>query len=199
MSTSRDQIAELLGRLDTPGAASARRTAATDDLRLEVEGLGPLRFPVSRAQAEELCRLARPARYGRGEETLLDRHVRDTWEVPKSRVKIDRRRFGRTLLPVLDDLRADLGLPDGCRLRAELHSLLVYAPGQFFLPHQDSEKEDEMVGTLVVTLPSDFRGGALVVEHRGERATYGATKGRLSLSSRRRARSGTMASRIGHD
>ena len=61
-------------------------------------------------------------------------------------MKIDRRRWNRTLLPVLEELRADLGLADGCRLEAELHSFLVYGPGQFFLPHQDSEKADAMAG-----------------------------------------------------
>jgi hypothetical protein len=42
--------------------------------------------------------------------------------------------------------------------------MLVYAPGQFFAPHQDSEKADAMIGTLVVTLPSASKGGVLVVE-----------------------------------
>lgn len=180
-TTVRDEIGELLRELGAGGAGSARHTAPADDLRLEVKGLGRLRMPVDPVQAEELCRLARPARYGRGEETLLDRRVRDTWEIPKSRVKIDRRRWNRTLLPVLEALRADLGLPDGSHLEAELHSMLVYAPGQFFLPHQDSEKADEMVGTLAVTLPGSFRGGALVVEHRGEKATYRATEKTLSF------------------
>jgi len=76
---------------------------------------------------------------------------------------------------------ADLGLSEGSRLEAELHSMLVYAPGQFFLPHQDSEKADEMVGTLVVTLPSAFRGGTLVVEHQGESASYRGSKKHLSF------------------
>lgn len=180
-TTERDEIGELLRELVAPGAFSARRTAPADDLHLDVEGLGRLRMPVDPYQAEELCRLARPARYGRGEETLLDSRVRDTWEVPKSRVKIDRRRFDRSLQPVLDGLRADLGLPEGARLRAELHSMLVYAPGQFFLPHQDSEKTNEMVGTLVVTLPGSFQGGALRVEHRGKKRTYRGTPKSLSF------------------
>ncbi len=128
------------------------------------------------AQARQLCRLGRPARYGRGEQTLVDPRVRDTWEIPLSRVKLDKRRWNKTLMPVLDGLREDLGLPPGCELKAELRSMLVYAPGQFFVPHQDSEKDDAMVGSLVVTLPSSFKGGALVVEHRGEAATYRSAK-----------------------
>ena len=74
-------------------------------------------------------------------------------------MRIDRRRWNKTLGPVLAELRAELGLPDGCRLRAQLHSVLMYEQGQFFAPHKDSEKVDAMVGTLVVTLPSTSRGG----------------------------------------
>jgi hypothetical protein len=98
-----ERIGETLGAIGSPGCFTARRTAPADDLQLEVQGLGRLRLPVSRDQAERLCRLARPARYGRGEKMLLDRRVRDTWEIPRSRVKIDRRRWNRTLLPVLED------------------------------------------------------------------------------------------------
>lgn len=180
-TTALDQIAELLGEMSAPGGFSARRTAAAEDLHIEVKGFGPLRFPISQAQAKRLCSLARPARYGRGEQTLLDRQVRDTWSIPKSRVKIDQRQWNRTLRPVLEGLRADLGLPDGCRLKVELHGMLVYGPGQFFQPHQDSEKADEMIGTLVVTLPSAFEGGAIVVEHQGDQITYRASKRPLSF------------------
>lgn len=175
------RIARLLGEVRAAGSFAARRTAASDDLHLEVKGVGLLRLPVSRLQAEQLCRIARPARYGQGEQTLLDRRVRDTWEVPRSRVKIDRRRWNRTLVPVLEALHADLGLPDGSSLKADLHSMLVYAPGQFFARHQDSEKADDMVGTLVVTLPGAFTGGALVVEHQGEKVSSRASKNLLSF------------------
>ena len=64
---------------------------------------------------------------------------------------------------MLDGIRDELGLPGSAMLRAELHSLLVYEPGQFFLPHQDSEKHDALVGTLAVTLPSRHSGCELVV------------------------------------
>lgn len=175
------RIARLLGEVRAAGSFAARRKAAGDDLHLEVKGVGVLRLPISRRQAEQLCRIARPARYGQGEQTLLDRRVRDTWEVPRSRVKIDRRRWNRTLVPVLEALRADLGLPDGSSLKADLHSMLVYAPGQFFARHQDSEKADDMVGTLVVTLPGSFTGGALVVEHQGEKVSSRASKKLLSF------------------
>ena len=180
-SSPRERVASLLGGVSAGGSFSARRTAPADTLPIEVKGLGPLRFPVSATQARQLRGLAHPARYGKGTQTLLDVRVRDTWEVPLSRVTIDKRRWNRTLRPVLEGLRADLGLPAGSRLVAELQSMLVYTRGQFFVPHQDSEKSDEMVASLVVTLPSSLKGGSLVVEHRGETATYRGSEQMLSL------------------
>src|SRR5438034_6534818 len=112
----RDRFASLLGDAAVAGAFSARRTARPDDLRLDVRGVGPIALPVSVGQAKQLCLIGRPARFGKGEQTLLDAGVRDTWEIPKSRITIDKRQWNATLGPVLDRLRHDLGLPEGCEL-----------------------------------------------------------------------------------
>lgn len=178
---ARDRFAQLLGVASGAGLASAELRVHPKDLDLAVREVGQIAFPVTARQARDLIAVARPARYGLRDDTLLDRRVRDTWEVPKSRVKIDKRRWNKTLGPVLKGLGGALGVPDGCRLKAELHSMLVYGPGQFFVPHQDSEKVDGMVASLVVTLPSAFEGGELVVEDGGKGATYGSDGRRLSL------------------
>ncbi len=73
----RDRFASLLGEGATPGSFSARRTARPDGLRLEVTGVGPITLPVPVRQAKELCLISRPARFGKGEQTLLDARVRD--------------------------------------------------------------------------------------------------------------------------
>ncbi|TMQ12469.1 MAG: 2OG-Fe(II) oxygenase [Deltaproteobacteria bacterium] len=107
--------------------------------------------------------------------------MRDGWEIGKRQIKIDARRWRRTLDPQLVQIGRDLGLPGGCAFRAELHNMLVYGPGQFFAPHQDSEKADGMIGTLVVALPSVFKGGALVIEHHDEKVSYRGSPERLSF------------------
>ena len=86
-----------------------------------------------------------------------------------------------TLAPQLDRIRRDLGLPDGCQLKAQLHNMLVYAPGQFFAPHQDSEKTDDMIGTLVMSLPSRFTGGAMSIEHHGAKMRVGGSEKSLTF------------------
>jgi len=167
-----DQVTEVLAKVKAAGAFATRRTGAAGDLRLEVKGVGPVTFPISPATARKLCAAARPARYGLRDQTVLDERVRDCWEIARSRIKIDERRWKKTLLPQLERIQRDLGLPGGSTLKAELYNMLVYEPGQFFVAHQDSETADGMIGTLVVTLPSAFKGGAMVIEHHDEKVTY---------------------------
>src|SRR3984893_19600562 len=80
-----DRLARML-RGDVQTAFSVELTAKTDDLSLQVEGFGHVKFPVTPAKARKLLGLGRPARFGRGEETVTDPGVRDTWEIPKKLV-----------------------------------------------------------------------------------------------------------------
>ena len=177
-TAARDRLARTL-RGDAKTAFSAELAAKTDDLSLDVEGFGSVRFPVTPAKARKLLGLGQPARFGRGEETLSDPDVRDTWEIPKHLVRAE---WNDGMLKViLGTVKEELGLPNAAELTADLHSLLVYEPDQFFLAHQDSEKDDSMIGTLVVTLPSSYTGGELMVGHNEEQKAYRGSRTALSL------------------
>lgn len=176
-----EDLSALLQSVHSGGSFSTCRTAPVGDLAIAVTGVGALGLPITAAQAKEVRFVARPAKYGYGEQTILDRRVRDTWEVPRSRVRIDKRRWNRTLHPMLEAIRDDLGLPSESSLVAELHSTLLYERGQFFAAHQDSEKDDQMVATLVVLLPSRSSGGDLVVSHRGESVRYRGSASSLTF------------------
>jgi hypothetical protein len=177
-TAARARLARTL-RGDAQTAFSVELTAKTDDLSLEVEGFGQVKFPVTPAKARKLLGLGRPARFGQGEETLTDPDVRDTWEIPKHLVRAEWN--DATLKDVLATVKEALGLPNAAELTADLHSLLVYETNQHFLAHQDSEKDDSMVGTLVVTLPSSYAGGELMVGHNEEWKAYRGSKTALSL------------------
>ncbi len=164
-----ETILSLLNNLQTKGSFATRLAVPTDNLQLTVADLGPLKFPLTQRRAKALIKVARPAKFGWREQTLLDKKVRDVWEIPKSKVKIDRRTWNKTLQPLLEQIQTELGMPEAGKLKAHLHNLLVYEPGQFFQPHQDSEKLDGMVATLVVVLPCEHNGGDLIVDHRGKK------------------------------
>lgn len=148
---------------------------------LTVVGVGPVRLPISEKTAKALITVAKPAKFGQREKTISDTRVRDTWEIPNSKLKFDQPAWRDTLQGVLERVREELGLPAGA-LTAELHNLLIYEKGQHFKAHQDSEKVDGMVATLVVLLPSKFSGGALVVDQRGDKKMFKAAGGSDQLT-----------------
>ncbi|WP_437745403.1 2OG-Fe(II) oxygenase [Sorangium sp. So ce1504] len=177
------EIATALAAVEPEGTFATELGCSGEDLHIEVEGVGPIRFPISAATARKLCSVARPAPFGRRDKTLLDTSVRDSWEIGRRQLKIDTQRWRRTLAPKLALVRQRLGLPEGGELHAELDKMLVYGPGQFFAPHQDSERADDMVGTLVVELPSRHEGGSIVVEHDGKKKVFRrAARGPKDLS-----------------
>jgi hypothetical protein len=176
------EISRQLARIAGSGKFATRRTAAANDLHLEIRGVGRIRFPITPGTARKLCAVARPARHGFKDQTRLDKRVRDTWEIAKARISIDQPHWSKTMAPQLERIGKDLGLPTGSRLKAELHNLLVYAPGQFFAPHQDSEKADDMIGTLAVSLPSRFTGGIMSIEHHDGKLRVGGSESRLTFA-----------------
>jgi hypothetical protein len=181
MGTARERLGALLGGSKAAGDFSAQLDAPAHGIALEVAGVGPVRLPLRAPQARKLIAVARPASFGLGEDTLSDSSVRDTWQISPDQVTLGGPSWPKLLSRALEHFRDVLGLPASTRLRAEPHALLVYGKGQFFLPHQDSEKDDAMVGTLVLSMPSAHTGGELVIEHAGQKRAYRASKTELSL------------------
>ncbi len=176
--TPRERLARVLDGSPAPGAFSAQLSVPARDVRLTVAGAGPISFPVRALQARRMIASARPARFGRGERTLTDLSVRDTWEITPDQVTLT----GLDWDAILTEVRDELGLPARARLRAEPHALLMYGKGQFFLPHQDSEKDKTMIGTLVISLPSSHTGGELVIEHNDKTVAYQASPTEVSVA-----------------
>ncbi len=179
---ARERLAQLLGGSQRDKTFSTSMHADPSMLSLQVTGVGPVTLPVRAPMAKKLIAAARPAHFGQGEETLLDRSVRDTWEITPEQFTIGGLDWPRLLDEVLGHVRETLGVPKGARLWVEPHSMLVYGKGQFFLPHQDSEKDDAMIGTLVMSLPSVHTGGVLIVKHGDESAAYQAARDDLTFA-----------------
>jgi 2OG-Fe(II) oxygenase superfamily len=177
-SAARDLVGKAL-RGDEEPSSSTGLAVRMDALTLHVEGFGRAKFPVTPAKARKLITLGKPARFGRGEDTLTDPGVRDTWDIP---VDLVRATWDPAVLEdVLATVKEELGLPNAAKLDVDLHSLLVYEPGQFFLKHQDTEKTDEMIGTLVATLPSAYAGGELMIGRGEDWKAYRGSRDALSL------------------
>ena len=60
---------------------------------------------------------------------------------------------------------------DSKNVKANLYKLLLYEKGGHFKPHRDSEKENGQFATLIIQLPSIFKGNHLIVRHAGSTKT----------------------------
>jgi hypothetical protein len=132
---------------------------------IDVDGVGRIAFPVLPMQAERLVAIAEAAPYGRGEETIVDRDIRRTWQIDPGRIRIGGRHWQESLAALVADAACSLGV--GEPVAADFYKLLVYDAGSFFVDHRDTEKVPGMFATLAIVLPSAHSGGALIVRHLG--------------------------------
>lgn len=162
------KLAEILADVDRPGDFFASGRAEFLAPRLEVEGVGPIALPLVPTQARQLIKAATRAPYGRGADTVVDTKVRRTWQIEASRVGISGKHWGKTLDGIVARAAEGLGVTEP--VTAELYKLLVYDKGSFFVSHRDTEKAPGMFATLVLALPSQSKGGELVVRHKDREA-----------------------------
>ena len=178
-----EHLLETLAGIDRPGDIFAAGDRVPAMPGLEVEGLGTVGLPLSKAQARALIRRCRQAPYGKGTQTLVDTDVRRVWELDPAHFELTNPKWEALIESILEEVQQRLGIEER-KLSAHLYKLLLYEKGSFFLPHRDGERLDAMVATLIVALPSAHEGGELVVRHEGrehEIAFPGAASG-LELS-----------------
>lgn len=170
----RQEIIDILQEIDSPGTFAVGGPCSGKLIMpgLVVDGIGPIGLPLSKSQAKELANRCEQAPFGRGTETIVDKSVRDTFQLAPDSFKITNPAWKGDLDTITKSVCQDLGVQHNLKVEARLYKLLLYEEGSFFAPHRDSEKEEGMFGTLVIVLPSQFTGGELVVKHKGETQTF---------------------------
>ncbi|REJ76643.1 MAG: 2OG-Fe(II) oxygenase [Planctomycetota bacterium] len=133
------------------------------DPDLEVAGVGRVPLPLKRGMAKQLIASCRVAPYGKGTRTLVNKKVRNTFELDPKKFQLGEA-WNSAIADAMPTVAQQLGLPAD-QLESRLYKLLIYKKGGFFLPHRDSEKQNRMVASLIVVLPNSFEGGNLIVRH----------------------------------
>lgn len=165
--TISEQLHAALKKIDRPGSFCVAGSVQAALPGLEVAGLGPIGLPLNAQQAKELKAVCEQAPYGKGEKTIVDTAVRRVWALDPDKFSLNNPEWQQFLKAAVGTVQKELGL-EKQMLESHIYNLLLYEPGSFFLPHRDGEKLDRMVATMVVVLPSTFKGGELVVRHEGE-------------------------------
>lgn len=133
---------------------------------LEINTIGELSFPINQIQAKALINVAQKAPFGIGHDTIIDTQVRSAWEIDSNQLTFKGNLWEKSLHKLLDKIKLDLGIENSA-VSPHLYKMLIYESGDFFLAHRDSEKEKGMFGTMVITLPSKYTGGELIVKFDG--------------------------------
>src|SRR5215469_6196748 len=114
-----------------------------------------------------LLERCKPAPFGEGKKTRYDWRVRDALQLKAENGAFTVENFDPESAGILKKVQSELVPHDPNPISAELYTVNVYSDGGHFAPHKDTPRGSDMFGTLVVCLPSQFRGGKMVLHHRG--------------------------------
>ncbi len=116
---------------------------------------------------QPLIARCKPATFGNKRQTRLDRSVRDAVQLKADNGGFSVEHFDPESAGILEAIRRQMLPHDSSPITAELYAVNVYTSGGHFAPHKDTPRGQDMFGTLVVCLPSQFRRGELLLTHRG--------------------------------
>ncbi len=151
------RFAEVLASVDRPGDFCASGSLGGWLPLVEVSGFGPIPLPFPEMLLKALAVRGSPVSKG--------------WRIAASGLVLAERIWGPLLASLRRRVAAGLGIEGEVRL--ELRELLICPAGA---PLAASRGSKGSFGTLVLALPSQAKGGELLVEHQGHRRE-------LSLSS----------------
>ena len=125
-------------------------------------------FPgVSEAAMIKLLEACSVASYGHKGKDVVDKSYRNSFKLEPDDFTTS---FQICSTPILQEIQTII--PTVGRLKADLYKLNIYASGGFFKAHADTPCSERMFGSLVVCLPTHFRGGELIVRHHEQEIKY---------------------------
>ena len=134
----------------------------------------PLQLPGDMGVGErvnEFLEACSTASFGIGGETVMDIAYRDALKLEPDCFCVNNFNLGST--DILNTIASVMNAKSSPSfIRAELYKLNVYSTGGHFKAHVDTPRSKEMFGSLVVCLPSQFTGGALVTRHQDRQVTF---------------------------
>jgi len=121
-------------------------------------GTQPLSFPLTDPASIELVKdRGSLAPVGHNGMEVVQTDKRLSYQLLSHQIKVDGLVNQKAFRELLDRIQKDLGVSDV--LQAHLYKFLFYEKDCFFQPHRDHERLPNMVGTLVLELPSIYDGG----------------------------------------
>ncbi|KAK5120552.1 hypothetical protein LTR85_006208 [Meristemomyces frigidus] len=171
----KDDIRDALEDIDSKGSFAAfSHLPSFVDPQLKVDPCGPIKMPLQDVDASRIIAASHQAPFGKGEQIIVDRAVRRTWELNHDQFTIENPQFAEVLSQAVDYCSQELSIETNSEhtVEAQPYKLLLYEKGALFKPHTDTEKTPGMFGTLVICLPSKHEGGQIILTQNGEQKRF---------------------------
>ena len=135
----------------------------------EIRELREIRLPGAENEAlAQLLSAGSVASFGKGSEQVTDLTYRNAFKLGPDEMTTSFHPGSTSILSEIETI-----LVPNRSIRAELHKLNMYTgPGGHLKSHVDTPHSEDMFGSLVVCLPTQFTGGALVTRHKGEEKVF---------------------------
>ena len=128
-----DNVVECLQSVENPGDFACGGSIFLPLPALRVHGVDELvGLPISTSQAKAIIEQCSQAPYGRGEETIVDTAVRNTWQLNPSKFTILNPEWEQRLDALLSQVKEELGCASTASVTYQLYKLLLYEKGGFF-------------------------------------------------------------------
>jgi len=126
-------IVQSLKSVERPGYFACGGKALLPLPALQVEGVpGFIGLPLSGDQATAIIEKCSQAPYGRGEETIVDTSVRNTWQLDPLKFTLKNAEWTRYLKDLCLKVKTELGCDECLEVTCELYKMLLYETGGFF-------------------------------------------------------------------
>lgn len=133
-------------------------TGEVNDIPIGVERVRGDFGTLCRPRIKKLSKIAAPAPFGRGSETVYDESVRLAKNIPEYFFTYG---FTSELCEALSGCGSVLCGGESASVRfSKVH---IYEPNGHFAPHRDTLKNHEHIGTIVLLLGSKFEGGEFMI------------------------------------
>lgn len=104
---------------------------------IHIPGVGQVDCPLSEASAQAVIAACHQAPFGLGEKTIIDKTVRNTWELNPDKFEIRSPQWQQQLNRIVKQVTTDLGIPSTYQVEAQLYKMLLYEKGAKFKGHTE--------------------------------------------------------------
>ena len=138
---------------------------------LQVKGVGNISVPLPDSQVEILKKVTARPPYGKSSEAIVDTRGSGAFLIEPSERTFANKKWDDAVGQLKNQAVSPLGI-EGQDVECSLHEMLIHGPGSHSSSHRDIEKVEGVFATLIVQLPSVYKGGELIVRCDNEEVCY---------------------------